>query len=650
MDFFERQEQARRKTKSLLVYFILCVALTIAAVYFAVVFTFFFGVQKKSSQGAQLHLWNPQLFFYVSAGTIAIVTIGSLTKMKQLSAGGGAVAVSLGGRLLDPQTRDVNELKLRNVVEEMAIASGVPVPQIYILDEESGINAFAAGHTTSDAAIGVTRGAIELLNRDELQGVMAHEFSHILNGDMRLNLRLIGWISGIVCLTVIGRILLRTSQSSYRSSSRKKGGNPLPLLGILLLIIGGVGVFFGRLIKAAISRQREFLADSAAVQFTRNPNGLAGALKKIGGLSFGSRLESPNTEEASHLFFGNGLRESWLKIFATHPPLTERILLLEPAFDGSFETVAPRMESPPVNAPRRASIPLPPIIPPPPISSFSQPRKTVSMRAATAVAQIGAPTPAHLDYVGQVIEELPASIENSLREPFGATAIVYALLLSSDAAVRKAQVQQITSAHSQPMLQEALKLASSVQQLGTRARLPLVEMTFPALRQLSPAQYAEFSSNVRTLVHADQEIDLFEYALQKTLLRHLKPQFEHVRKPVIQYYSLRGLRDECAVLLSALAQAGHDDQTQIAAAFSLGAQHLNLPDVNLAFRTLEECSLERIDGALDLFVQSAPQCKKRLLDACAQAVASDGVIQSGEAELLRAIADTLDCPMPPLVQ
>src|SRR5882762_4166566 len=299
MDFFERQDKARKSTKVLVFYFALAVMCIMAAVYFACLMIFA-GASAKAHRyggGPEIALWNPQVFLFAAAGTLAVVACGSLYKISALSSG-GAVAESLGGRLVNPNTTDADERKLRNVVEEMALASGVPVPQVYVMDEESGINAFAAGHSPSDAAVCVTRGCMKLLKRDELQGVIGHEFSHILNGDMRLNLRLMGVIFGILCLAIIGRVLIRTRGKK----------NPLPLLGLALIIIGWVGVLFGRLIQAAVSRQREFLADASAVQFTRNPSGLAGALKKIGGIAGGSQLQSDRAEEASHLFFANGLK------------------------------------------------------------------------------------------------------------------------------------------------------------------------------------------------------------------------------------------------------------------------------------------------------------------------------------------------------
>ena len=216
----------------------------------------------------------------------------------------------------------------------MAIASGMPVPDIYVLEQESGINAFAAGYTPGDAAIAVTRGTLELLDREELQGVIGHEFSHILNGDMRLNIRLMGVLFGIMVLGLIGRMILRSGHHASIVSSRRGRGAPAVLIiGLGLAILGGIGVFVARAIKASISRQREFLADASAVQFTRQTDGLASALKKIGGYEEGSHLQAADPEEVSHMLFGTGSRLSGM--FATHPPLTERIQALDPHFKAS---------------------------------------------------------------------------------------------------------------------------------------------------------------------------------------------------------------------------------------------------------------------------------------------------------------------------
>ncbi len=287
--------------------------------------------------------WHPEFFIVTSGSVLLVITIGSLYKMTMLSGGGESVALALGGRKVPANTRDLAERILLNVVEEMALASGTPVPPVYIMDDEEGINAFAAGTTPQNAVIGITRGAILTLKRDELQGVIAHEFSHILNGDMRLNIRLMGLLHGILVLALIGYMVLRIvgnspgRVSTRRSSDDNKGAGGLILAilaaGVALLIIGYVGVFFAHLIKSAVSRQREFLADASAVQFTRNPSGIADALKKIGGWSKSSKITSPRAEESSHMFFGSAMM---LSFFATHPPLAQRIQRIDPNFKGNF--------------------------------------------------------------------------------------------------------------------------------------------------------------------------------------------------------------------------------------------------------------------------------------------------------------------------
>lgn len=333
MDFFGQQGKAKTKTTVLVVYFVIAIVFIVASVYLASLLIFHF-TQAQQQPGVALPalvLWDPRLFGLVVVGTLGVVLVGSLYKTIVLSKGGSAVAESLGGRLLGADPTDPDERQLRNVVQEMALAAGMPVPKIYVLDNDNGINAFAAGHAPSDAAIGVTRGGMSLLTRDELQGVIGHEFSHLLNGDMRLNIRIMGILFGIVCLAVIGRVLL------YTRGGGGRGRNPMVLVGLALIVIGALGILFGRLIQAALSRQRELLADASAVQFTRNPAGLAGALKKIG--SAGSRIESAHASEASHMFFENGLGKPLFGMMATHPPLEQRIRALDPDWDGKFTPV-----------------------------------------------------------------------------------------------------------------------------------------------------------------------------------------------------------------------------------------------------------------------------------------------------------------------
>lgn len=645
MNFFEHQDKARRNTKLLIFYFVLAVLCIIAAVYLVSLLVFA-GVGVDSvPRGRQpaFAFWNPTLFSWAALGTLVVVATGSFVRLSQLSAGGRAVAESLGGRLIAPNTTDPDERKLRNVVEEMALASGVPVPQIYVMDQEDGINAFAAGHNPSDAAIGVTRGCMKLLTRDELQGVIGHEFSHILNGDMRLNLRLMGIIFGILCLTIIGRILIRTRGKN----------NPLPILGLALILLGWVGVFFGRLIQAAVSRQREFLADAAAVQFTRNPDGLAGALQKIGGMTRGSALQSERAAEASHMFFGNAMGKSLLGAFATHPPLEQRIKAIDPSWDGQFQRVrTPLPADTAESAVRRpAGTRFPPIIPLPQrmADAAAAGFAPSQVRVQNVLPSLGKPTSLHLRYAEELRQAFPENIQSAAHEPLGAMALVCALLLSDDAALREAQLAHLAAELGAQVREKTVALLPAVASVATRARLPLADLALPALRQLTRDEFARFNRALEWLIASDKQVDLFEYVLQRVIRRHLEPHFQTVRRPVAQYYTLRPLVPDCGVLLSALAQVGSADAGEVRRAFAQGVPFLRSTGEEIPLLPREQCGLAEIDRALNRLALAMPQIKKNLLEACVQVVGADGVIQEREAELLRVIADSLDCPLPPFV-
>jgi Zn-dependent protease with chaperone function len=658
MDFFQRQDQARRKTKWLVIYFILAVAAMIVAIYIAAV-VIFSGVQLHQQRGnyyndesaPQISLWDPQIFLGVALGTLAVVFIGSSYKTMALASGGSAVSEMMGARLISANTTDPDERKLLNVVEEMAIASGVPVPQVYVMDDEDGINAFAAGHKTSDATITVTRGCMKILSRDELQGVIGHEFSHILNGDMRLNLRLMGIIFGILCLAIIGRVLLY----SARGGGRSRGQNPLPILGLALLLIGYIGVFFGRLIQAAVSRQREFLADASSVQFTRNPGGITGALKKIGGLGEnGSRLSHAHSEELSHMFFGNGISEPFIGLLETHPPLADRIRAFEPNFDGNFPEVrydGGEQTSDEISRPKRAPLPnlFGGVLGGAILTSGDDAQPPV-IKPHRVLPDIGNPTPLHLKYAVQLRDSLPDQIKLAAREPLDSVALIYAMLLSADENERKNQIAEIGKRFSPPVSEKTAALFPDVSKIAAHVHLPIINLALGGLRQLSAEQFQNFSRTLRWLIQSDGKVELFEFVLQKIVLRHLDSQFNGARKNIVQFYTIKPLVPDCAVVLSALANVGSDNAAEISKAFETGAPYLRAPDdADLNLLPKENCGVDQIDAALNRLAQAVPIIKKNLIEACVHTVGADGVIQETEAELLRAVSDTLDCPMPPFL-
>jgi Zn-dependent protease with chaperone function len=635
-NFFTHQAQARRRTSVLLVYYVIAVAATMFAVYCAVRIAFAFTLEREA---LRMEFVDPKLLLWTSMATLLIVIGGSLLRIFELRSGGRAVAQMMGGELVLPQPADPALQQLRNIVEEMSIASGVPVPEVFVLENERGINAFAAGYTTGDAAVAVTRGALERLTRDELQGVIAHEFSHILNGDMRLNIRLLGLLHGLFGIYLAGRLLLELT-SHTRSSDRKSGGAIIALLlfGALLTAIGYLGVLMARIIQAAVSRQREFLADASAVQFTRNPSGLSGALKKIGGFSAGSRLRSGQTDAVSHFLFSSGMSGSWNDMFSTHPPLEERVRRLEPEFDGKFPHIADE-EPEQVRVSRiatRAGVP----------ADWQTVAAAPLIRASAMTRRAGQTAPVR--YAAGVLESIPVALRDATSTPWSATALVFAFLLGETSETRALQLRQIAE-FNEGLAAETQACAAQAAPLDRRARLPLVSLAMPALRQLSRQQWQKIRALLDELVACDKQVDFFEFVVKKIVERHVDSRWNAREGAVVQYYSFTPLANDFAVILSALANCGSNSSDDIRAAFTRGLGKLPMFE-GVRLLSANICGIDQVDRALSRFAQAVPHVKKTLLDACAEAVAADRLINSNEAELLRAIADALDVPMPPVVE
>ena len=584
---------------------------------------------------------------------LVVIGGGSAFRTAQLRRGGPAVAELLGGRRLDPGSVDPLERRLLNVVEEMSIASGIPVPAVYVMDGEEGINAFAAGHTIHDAAVAVTRGGMETLTRDELQGVMAHEFSHILNGDMRLNVRLMGVLFGILLLTVIGRGILRGGYMSggrRRSSSKDGGGGQIMLLGVALIILGYMGVLFGRLIQAAVSRQREFLADAAAVQFTRNPDGISGALRKIGGAVDGSRLQNHHAQEAGHLFFSEGVRGAFTRSFATHPPLETRIKRVNPSWDGTY--LEPKRvpvaagEERRIDRSKRAAGGL---ALPFPIPGLPGGGGAVTGAAFGALATAGTLNAGHLGQARSLLERIPEQVRAATRSPEGAVSVVVALLLHEKAAVRERQERAVAATLGVDTLKRAGALSEPIRGAGPAARLPLLELCLPSLRSLPEDRAEALGSVVGPLTRADGEVNAFDFALYH-LLRRALPGGPDAASGARVGPGLSRRRREAETLLSSVAWAGARSVEQAESAFAAGAAHFG-PDVASAVDLQPPTSLdlERVDEALGRLETLPPGDRRKLLQALERTVMADREVTVEEHELLRAVAEALDIPMPPLV-
>ncbi len=620
MDFFQAQEQARRNTKLLVLYFLLAVAFIVVAVHLAISATLLWSGDTPLLND----WWQAEVFIGSAIGTLILVLGGSLYKVMSLARGGGhRVALDMGGRRVAPDARNPEERRLINVVEEMSIASGVPVPTVFLLEQEAGINAFAAGANPREAVIAVTRGCLEQLDRDELQGVIGHEFSHVLNGDMRLNIRLVGILHGILLVAMIGRGMLR---GSSHSRNRNNGGGAL--LGLAFVVIGYIGVFFGRLIKAGISRQREFLADASAVQFTRNPRGIAGALKKIGGLSTGSRVEHPKAEEASHMFFGEAMELSMLSgLLATHPPLKERIRRLQPGFTMREESPKTKAETP------EAAMGL--------AGGAPTPQSPTPEQFSAAVGQV---SDAHLAYARHLMERIPDELEADCRRADRVTAVVCAMFVDRKPELAQRQLLEVERRLGPETAERTRRHAEWLRQAGPEVRLPLADLAQSGLRALDKRQQAVLTDTVDALIQADRRLTLAEYAQRRILLSRRQastPQRES--SP-----DLPELRDDIQVLLSFLAYTGSGSETKANAAFQAAAQRSPV-DALAPLLDKKELQLKRLDKALSRLSTLKPRFRKQLVEACAESIIHDQRIRPAEGELLRAICSALDCPMPPLL-
>ncbi len=638
MDFFEAQDRAKRNTGKLVTLYLLAITGIIFSIY--VVSILAFQTQVSGTDG--IGWWYPEWLLAVSLIVLSIIAIGTVYRISQLRKGGSAVAELLGGRRLDSSTTEMNEQRLMNIVEEMSIASGLPVPDVYILDNEENINAFAAGFGTKDAAVGVTRGALEQLSRDELQGVIAHEFSHIFNGDMRLNIRLIGILNGILLIHIMGMIVMRSviysGGTRVRRSSKNDSGKAtigILLFGLSLVIIGYIGMIFGRMIQAAISRQREYLADAAAVQYTRNPDGLAGALQKIGMKKKGAEIHDGHAMEMSHLFFANSFHSALDKLYSTHPPIDKRIKAIHPSFGTGEKKRRDRFQQ-----------------------KFDKQHvsgaesggesKGVGGHAALTpeviLAAIGTLGSDHIKRAGKLLREIPAGLKEAAREPLGSEALIYALLFRSNQNSEEDLPDWFVSETDQAVADQTILLLNKLSGARREWFLPLAELALPTLRQMSNEQYETFRKVLQKSIHDKQFENLFAFALEKMVVHQLDTAFSDSRNPDIRHHHFKTVHHELGVLLSALAYASN---SEIETAFAAGVNSIQkYLRKELQLLPKKQCGLKELDEALNELTASANPVKKYILSAAIHTITADRKITVDEKELIRAISEALDSPIP----
>jgi len=649
MNFFEAQDFARRSTHFLILLFLVAIAALLVLSNFIVFEFIYFGefASLTFTLSELERVFDPNLSILLSAAILAFICLGSLFKLAQLSSGGSVIAQSLGGVIIPRSSTDLLHKKILNVVEEMAIASGVPVPQIYILNEQ-GINAFAAGWKTTNVVIGITQGALERLSRDELQGVIAHEFSHIFNGDMRLNIRLIAILHGILMIGMTGKMILRSLRFVRVSRNSKNSGNLVLLIvaiGGTIAVVGYTGTFFGNWIKSLISRQREYLADASAVQYTRNGEGIANALKKIGGSVHGSAMLTTSIDEYSHAYFALGdTAFSWLS-FSTHPPLKKRILRIEPQWNGKylFDERKPARTDDVKNKKSEERLRKKNIA----TSIITGAGLSIAVGDAMgALDTIGDVTQQRVDAAHAWRKALPDVVKAHAENPYGSQALILALLIDENAGIETLQYAVLNKVIGELHTNNVKQAKNDMAELARTQTLSLIDLTLPTLREMTIEQYQRFKLSVQQLVKADRKVDLREWVILRVVLQHLDEHYGHRKKPISKYVVLGSAKYASELMLSLLAYLEHKDPADALLAFDGAKRSVKAGALNLLAK--EEISLDGLNDAMDELEFLKPPIKKRFLQACVSCISHNGKVTIQAYELTRAIASCLDCPMPPV--
>jgi Zn-dependent protease with chaperone function len=650
MNFFEHQEAARRSSRVLVVLFLLAVVSIVLAVN-GVLAALYLGVFAPHGAWARFGVHAlPNYFFETTTAVVLLIIVGgTFIEILDLQAGGDAVAQMVGARAIDPDTRDPAERRLRNVIEEMALASGIPAPRAFVLDGEDGINAFAAGIHPADAIVAVTRGALTRLTRDELQGVVGHEFSHILNGDMGLNIRLIGVLQGLLMLALFGRFLMSIGDTR---DSRDNGARVMFIAGIAILAVGYIGVFFGRLIKASVSRQREFLADASSVQFTRNPDGIGGALRKIGGLGAegGGVVVHLHAETLSHMFMAPVSLALAGGMLASHPPLPERLRRIYgraveylsgtelPAEPAAAIAEQPPLEYEPVSPANAAMSLLSPVA-----GSLGGTAAGTGQAVASGVAlhaSIGQTPAANLSFAARLQSQIEGlGLRPALSQPVHAQYLALAMLLDPAPAVRAQQRAAVVERYGSGAAAPLEQYAETIARLPPGWRLPLLDLSMPALRTLTLQQRDVLLQLSYILIQADGRVTLAEFLLYSVLKRRLVP-VRAAARPL----RIAEAAAESSVVMSLIANVRLPQEPQ--RAFAAGLAMLPGAGELIAEKAL---SLSQVSGAFDRLAQLAPLEKPLLVKACFAIAFIDGQSHWKAASCLRTLCAALDCPLPPQV-
>ena len=651
MNFFEHQEKARKQSRWIIIAFIGVALLIVLAVDLIVLM--FFSLQAPLSTGVSaithtgiqgllstdLLAANSSILLSSSAATGGVIGLASLGKIASLRSGGGKVAKDMGGIMVTPDTKDPLRRRLYNVVEEIALASGTPVPEVYVMENEAGINAFAAGYSPADAAVAVTQGTLEKLNRSELQGVIAHEFSHIFNGDMRINIRMMGIIFGITVLAILGRKFLYSRR--YRmSSSRDNNGSAVVAIGLALTLIGYIGLFFARWMKSALSRQREFLADASAVQFTRDPDGISGALKKIAAYNHSSYLQA-DAEEVSHMLFSSGYKSL---MFATHPPLATRISRIEKSFNESeIEQLATKLRA----QERREHIQAE-------LAAKEQANKVNAKSrdglfdVNAMIENIGNPEFDRILAAALFTSDIPSQLNDAAHSIEWAPEVLLYCLLDDDTALRDKQLLIVVQQMGDISESKLSHLINANGPLLPDQRLPLLEICFPTLKRRPIKDLEKILGTINQMVIVDNKIDSFEYLLSRMISKYLREAKNPSRTRLHGRKKLSDCAQELSLVVSIVASHGQQtgdsaDLQQAQKAFRAGMSAVDINHTNLSFTDDWQ---EKLDEALKTLDRLRPSEKSKVILALSITVLDDQKLVTAEHEMLRAICSLIHVPLP----
>ena len=644
MNFFEHQEKARKQSRWLIIAFFGVALLIVLAVDLVVMVMF--STSNGATQFGTATVFNPDM--WIANSTLLLVTsvvtggaigIASLGKIASLRSGGGKVARDMGATLVTPDTQDRLRRRLYNVVEEIALASGTPVPEVYVMENEPGINAFAAGYSATDAAIAVTQGSLEKLNRSELQGIIAHEFSHIFNGDMRINIHMMGTTFGIMVIAILGRKFL--SASRYRiSSSRDNNGSVLIAIGLVLMAVGYIGLFFARWMKSALSRQREYLADASAVQFTRDADGISGALKKIAAYQHSSYLES-DSEEVSHMLFSSGNRSL---MFSTHPPLQQRISRIEKSFDSTeIERLAKKLKQQEKvehlqaeKAEQEQN------------NSGNAKSKNGFLDLDTMFGEIGNPSIERIAAAAMLTASLPSGLSSSAHSLEWAPEVLFYCLLDQNDDIRNSQLLVVVEQMGAISERKIQHLIQTHGLLKIEKRLPLLEMSFPTLKRRPVSDIQHIQSTIELIADVDGKIDSFEFLLTRLIKQYLHEAHLPNRTRLHGRTKIQECKSELSVVMSILASHGQERSSaqglQLAQkAFKEGMNLVGINHMNLNFSNQWQLDLDNAIAVLD---QLSASDKSSVVAALIRAVLDDKKVLTAEHEMLRVICALIHVPIP----